>query len=42
VVAETGGNPLALLELGTAFEGKPLPPDPLVLWQATVRCSVIH
>jgi hypothetical protein len=31
VVAETGGNPLALLELGTAFAGKPLPPAPLPL-----------
>jgi signal transduction histidine kinase len=30
-VAETGGNPLALLELGTAFAGKPLPPAPLPL-----------
>jgi DNA-binding CsgD family transcriptional regulator len=30
-VAETGGNPLALLELGTTFAGKPLPPAPLPL-----------
>src|SRR4029077_9138338 len=30
-VAETGGNPLALLELGSAFAGKPLPPAPLPL-----------